>query len=201
MKKILVFITVIFLLQSCESVMKTIKGVKKPKIETYLTTQKYLLKNHIDTTRLVYFKNLNSFGYASKKKLLDVPNVLFFDKSGFFVDYKKSPTDCNAKVGGFIHDLETFQFMKSDSTKTISDIKKLIVSPNKNLKFENSDITVFITWTKWSGALNREKTFDWVRLLDEAKRKGVSVNYYLLNCDFQENWNLTKEEKEALGVN
>ena len=182
--------------------MLKVKGVKDPKIETYSSSKKYLHKNNIDTTRLVYFKDLNSFGRASKKKLLQIPNAYFFDKNGNFVDYRKSATDCNAKVDDFIQDLNTFDEAKKDSTKTLTELKRFLASSNKNLLYEKpGEITVFITWARYIGALNREKAFDWVKLLEEAKQKGVSVKYYLLNCDFQEKWNLTKEEKEALGVN
>lgn len=201
MKNALIATVFLLSLVSCKTVLLKVKGVKDPKMETYASTKKYLSRNDIDTSRVVYFKDLNSFGYASKKKLLSIPNVLFFDKKGFFVDYRKSPSDCNAKVGGFIDDLDSFQSFKSDSTRTITDFKKLIVDPNKRLTTEKSDIVVFVMWTKWSGALNKEKAFDWLRLLEEAKQKGISVNYYLLNCDFQENWNMTQVQKEDLGLN
>lgn len=187
---------------SCKSTLKTIKGIKDPKIETYSATKKYLYKKDMDTARVVYFKDFNSFAQASKKRLLQVPNALFFDKDGNFVDYRKSATDCNAKVDDFIQDLNTFNEAKKDATKTIADLKQLVVGANKNLLSEKpGEITVFITWAKFAGTLNKEKAFDWVKLLEAAKQKGLNVNYYLLNCDFQENWNLTKEEKEALGVN
>lgn len=191
-----------FFLFSCKTVLLKVKGVTDPKIETYSSSKKYLCKNNIDTTRLVYFKDLNSFGRASKKKLLQIPNAYFFDKNGNFVDYRKSATDCNAKVDDFIQDLNTFDEAKKDSTKTLTELKRFLASSNKNSLYEKpGEITVFITWARYVGALNREKAFDWVKLLEEAKQKGVSVKYYLLNCDFQEKWNLTKEEKEALGVN
>lgn len=202
MKKKIMAVAFCSLFFSCKSTLKTIKGIKDPKIETYSATKKYLYKKDMDTARVVYFKDFNSFAQASKKRLLQVPNALFFDKDGNFVDYRKSATDCNAKVDDFIQDLNTFNEAKKDATKTIADLKQLVVGANKNLLSEKpGEITVFITWAKFAGTLNKEKAFDWVKLLEAAKQKGLNVNYYLLNCDFQENWNLTKEEKEALGVN
>jgi hypothetical protein len=59
---------------------------------------------------------------------------------------------------------------------------------------------VFITWAVFAGKLNDEKAFEWVKLLNDAKKKGINVNYYLLNCDFQKSWNLSKEEKEGIGI-
>lgn len=202
MKKVLLIFATVVLLFSCKSVLKTIKGIRNPKLETHTSLQKYLIKNDLDTTRLVYFKDINSFVLASKKKYVQIPNAYFFDKNGNFVDYRKSVTDCNAKVDGFIQDLNAFSEAKKDPTKTLTELEGFLTSSNKNLISEkDAHVTVFITWARYAGALNKEKAFDWVKLLEEAKQKGISVNYYLLNCDFQESWNLTKEEKEALGVN
>lgn len=190
-----------FFLFSCKTVLLKVKGVKDPKIETYSSSKKYLHKNDIDTTRVVYFKDLHSFIKASQKKYMQIPNAYFFDKNGNFVDYRKSATDCNAKIDDFIMDLNTFDKAKKDSTKTLTELKGLFVSSNEKLLSEKPEgISVFITWAKYVGALNREKAFDWVKLLEEAKQKGINVNYYLLNCDFQENWNLTNEQKKDLGL-
>ncbi|ESU29166.1 hypothetical protein FLJC2902T_12080 [Flavobacterium limnosediminis JC2902] len=197
-----VFFLLLQSLFSCKLVLKTIKGIKDPKIETSATSRKYLYKNDMDTTRIVYFKNLQSFVSASKKKMLTIPNAIFFDKRGNFVDYRKSTTDCNAKVHDFIEELTNFSEAKKDSTRTMAQLKQLLASSNSNILSEQyADINVFITWVQYAGALNKEKAFDWVKLLEEAKQKGISVNYYLLNCDFQENWNMTKEQKEDLGLN
>lgn len=197
-----VVLSTCFFLFSCKSALKAIKGVKDPKLETYVTTKKYLHKNDIDTTKVVYFKDISSFIKATQRKYMKIPNAYFFDSNGNFVDYRKSVTDCNAKVDEFILDLNTFNEAKKDSTKTLTELKGFLVSSNKKLLSEEPGrISVFITWAKYVGALNREKAFDWVKLLEAAKQKGINVDYYLLNCDFQENWNLTKEEKESLGVN
>ena len=201
MRKLILLFAVSATLLGCKFALKTFKGIKNPKIESYASTKKYLFKNGMDTTRVLYFKNLNTFAFASKKKLLQVPNALFFDKSGSFVDYRKNAKDCNAKVGTFIDDLNFFREAKRYSTKTIRDLEKLVQSSNKNQVLEKTDVTVFITWSKYAGSLNREKAFDWVKLLEQAKRRGINVNYYLLNCDLQESWNLTAEQKKDLGLN
>ena len=202
MKNALIAAVFLLSLISCKPAIKLIKGIKNPKLETYATTKRYLTKNQIDTSRVVYYKNLKAYVYAVKKKYLKVPNAMFFDKKGNFVDYRKTPSDCNAKVESFIQVLSAFNEAKKDATKTLFELKKLLASSNKKvLNEEPADVTVFITWAQYVGALNKEKAFDWVKLLEEAKKKGISVNYYLLNSDFQENWNMTKEQKEDLGLN
>lgn len=202
MRKIILTLLIVQLsLFSCKSALLMVKGVKDPKLETYATTKKYLSKNEMDTSRVVYFKDVHSFAIASKKKYLQIPDAFFFDREGNFVDYRKSATDCNAKVGGFIEDLNGFNTAKKDPTKSLAELKSFLTGPNKNLLSEKpAEITAFITWARWTGSLNKEKAFDWVKLLEQAKQKGINVNYYLLNCDFQENWNLTNEEKKDLGL-
>lgn len=202
MRKILFIIVSALLFISCKTVLLKVKGIKDPKLETYATTKSYLFKKDMDSSRVLYYKDVNSFEAAIKKNYFQVPNAFFFDKNGNFVDYRKTTTDCNAKIDGFIQDLNTFNEAKKDSTKTMAELKRFLVGSNKNLLNEkNADITVFITWAKFVGSLNKEKAFDWVQLLEEAKQKGINVNYYLLNCDFQESWNLTEEEKKGLGFN
>lgn len=202
MKKLILTIVWALLFVNCKTVLLKVKGVQDPKIESYNSSKKYLYKNDIDTTKVVYFKDISSFIKASQRKYMQIPNAYFFDSNGNFVDYRKSATDCNAKVDSFIQDLSAFNEAKKDSTKTLAELKTFLVGSDKRvLTDKKADITVFVTWAKFVGSLNKEKAFDWVKLLEAAKQKGISVNYYLLNCDFQENWNLTKEEKEALGVN
>ena len=76
-----------------------------------------------------------------------------------------------------------------------------MVSSNEYLLTEKpTDITVFITWAKYVGSLNKEKAFDWVKLVNQANQKGLNVKYYLLNCDFQKNWNLNEKQKSDLGL-
>lgn len=46
---------------------------------------------------------------------------------------------------------------------------------------------------------------DWLLLIQLQNRfikskKNQGVNYYLLNCDYQENWNLTAAQKKDLGI-
>ena len=67
----------------------------------------------------------------------------------------------------------SFELTKKDSTITMANLKRLLTSSDKNqLSEKPAEITVFITWARHVGALNKEKAFDWVKLLEEAKQKG-----------------------------
>lgn len=189
MKKLALLFFILIQL-SCKSyILKTYYGLKDPEIECQTSIKRFLVKNKIDTTDVFVFKDFNSFTRASKMKLLRVPDAIFFNKAGNYVSYKKSATDCNAKIGTFISDLNSFPTLEQDENRKLNDLITLITN-NKNQKLETNDVNVFITWGVFAGKLNRDKAFQWVKLLKQAQKDGVKVNYYLLNCDLQEGWNI-----------
>ena len=200
MKKI-TFVGLIILFTGCKNILKTAYAIKDPALETWESTQSYLTKNNIGTDRTLIFKDFPSFVYASQNKLLIIPNGIFFNSEGNFVPYNETPTTCNANVDNFIMDLKNLD-QDAEGTKSIGDLLKLTKTlEGETPSFEKGyDVYVFITWARYVGRLNKEKAFDWVDLLEKAKRNGVNVKYYLLNCDLQEAWNMTEEQKEMLGI-
>jgi hypothetical protein len=199
MKNLLFSIILLVSLTSCKAVLKSYNQLKSPKLETESSIKKYLLKNKIDTSNVYVYKDLNSFAKASKMGLLVIPDIVFFNKEGNKVNYKEKGSNCNAHAGSFIAELSTFSNFPSDDTKKIDDFVKLIDNP-KQTNFTSAEINVFINWTIYVGRLNKVKAFDWIKLIEIAKQKGININYYLLNCDFQKSWNLTSENQEALGI-
>ena len=179
--------------------MKTSYGIKNPSLEDEQSVKKYLLKQHIDTSNVYVFKDLNSYSAASKMKMLSIPEAMFFNKDGYFVPYKEEAVNCNANVNKFIMDISAFSEKPADETKKMDNLMAIIVSTN-NKQPQRADINVFITWAKFAGKLNREKAFDWIDLLQKAKAQGIKVNYYLLNCDFQKSWGIPKDLQEKLGI-
>jgi hypothetical protein len=145
------------------------------------------------------FRNSASFAKASQKNILNIPEAMFFNKAGNMVRYKKETVDCNANVDDFISDLEHFSNIEADESFTISELKTIIKTSSSD-SLQNADINVFITWTVYAGKLNKDKAFEWAKLLETAKSKGINVRYYLLNCDYQKSWNISKTALEKMGV-
>jgi hypothetical protein len=199
MKNLLLSIILLGSLTSCNTVLKTYNHIKSPNLETETSIKKYLVRNKIDTSNVYVYKNLNSFAKASKMGLLVIPDIVFFNKEGNKVNFKEEGSNCNAHAGSFITELSTFSNFPSDNTKKIDDFVKLIDNP-KQTNFIKAEINVFINWAIYVGRLNKVKAFDWIKLIEIAKQKGININYYLLNCDFQKSWNLTSENQEALGI-
>ncbi len=196
MKKI-TFLAMIILMVSCNPVAKMVLQVKKPNFETTDSQEIFLKKNKVVVADFFYFRDFNSFVLASKNKYLSIPDAFFFNKEGNLVRYKKSSSDCNAKVDDFINDLNEFSKAPSDSSINVTKLLALFESNNK-IEYKKSEITVFLTWAVFAGKVNKDKTFEWIKLIAEAQKQGVKISYYLVNCDLQDSWGLTVEQKNNI---
>lgn len=193
------YLLLFLLLTGCQTIAKKSYGIKNPKLENKESVEQFLKKHQIENVPILYFKDLQSFSIASKNGYLKIPDAFFFNKKGEFVTYQKTPTDCNANVDGFINELSEFEKLKSDPSKTIDALLNHLEN-NEQILTSKPDITIIISFTVYAGKLNKEKAFEWISSIKQAQKKGINVNYYLLNCDFQESWNMTKEELESLGL-
>jgi hypothetical protein len=188
---------VLLLCSGCQTALKTAYGIKKPKLETTQSIKKYLVKQDIDTSNVYVLKDIKAFLSASQKKMLSIPDAIFFNKQGNLVRYKKETEDCNAKVDDFIAELENFSALPEDPNITMTEFLGMLEGGPINQK---ADINVFITWTVYAGRLNKTKAFEWIHLIEKAKAKGINANWYLLNCDYQKSWNLPPQALEKLGI-
>lgn len=200
MKKVLLLLLFAAFLTGCKPLLLKYYGIKDPKIENKETVYKYLQKKKIDTTDVVIFKDLPSLLKASEAKMLAIPDAMFYNTKGEFVSYKKTAKDCNAKVFDFITDLKTLNDQPADATKGLTNLKPMVsdfngvaLTPKRGY-----DGYVIITWAIHAGKLNKEKAFEWVKLIKQANNNGANIKYYLLNTDIQERWNLTDKEKKSL---
>ena len=89
--------------------------------------------------------------------------------------------------------------MTGDSLQTSTNLTRLL----KGTAYEKSSspgISVYITWTMYSGKLNDEKAFEWIKLLEKAQSTGLNVEYYLVNCDYQKDWNIPLDLQKKLRI-
>ncbi len=192
----LLLLVVFILGSSCQAVLKTAYGVRRPTLKQKSDIRAFVHDNGCDSSKLVYFKSFESFTLASKKNLLKFPEAYFFDPEGNFVSYNKTAKECNAGVDLFLHDLRSFDQYAVDTTRTEAEFRDL-------LRVEMNDsrgITVYITFATYIGKLNDDRTFEWVRLMEKARRDGVDINYYLVNCDFLKEWNIPEKMQRDLGI-
>ncbi len=189
--KVLSFFVTLILLFNCKTIVKKAYDVKNPEVETQEKLVKYLDEYDMTTSKNLVFKSFMHFAAASQKGMLSIPDIMLFNADGYYVNYKKKPEDCNAKVDDFLLDLKHFSSQPYDDTKTMDDFTKFLQNEKP---IEKTEINAFITWAIFAGKLNKDKAFDWVNLINDAKQKGIKINYYLVNCDLQTSWDLTDEE-------
>ena len=176
------FLLILLLSSSCVMIYKKVKKVKNPNLETMETIYSFLQKDNYDTSKLIVLKDFNSFKEFMKVEN-SVPNALFFNNKGQFIEYRKSIEDCNAKISDFIIEIQSINDSTNFSALQLSELMPLF---EKNIN--TNEINVLITWAIWMGKINKEKSFEWIKLIKEAQQKGVKINYYLLNCDILESW-------------
>lgn len=200
MKKSVYLFTILLILIGCKPLSRTSLGVKNPKFKNQIEVYNFAKKHDVKLASIYYFANWESMKRAFELKYSKIPNAYFFNKNGDFVDYKKKSSDCNAKVDEFIENLENFSCYNSDSSKNINQILPLIKNDKSDSIIQN-DITVIISWASFMGDVNKEKAFEWIKLLEKIKQKDINLEYYLINYDLQKSWNLTiMEEKEIENI-
>ena len=192
-----IVIAIILSCLSCATVARKVSGVSRPGLESRQSINAYLDRHEIDTSRVYVFKNLMAFAMASEQGFLSFPNAYFFNNQGQSVEYPKTAAHCNAQVGSFIRDLKGFSAWPAQDKKMAAFTR--LLSPEIS-GTPISDITVLITFTTYSGKLNKEKAFEWIQLLEKAKQDGISVDYYLVSADFMQTWNIPLSLQKKWGI-
>lgn len=183
---------------SCKTIIKHQLKIKSPKFKSDIELYAFLENHDVVNNSLYYFSDWNAMIKASKIKYSSIPDAYFFNKNGEYIAYQKSTEDCNAKVDDFINELELFADLRPiDDKVNIKDVLVLLAN-DKNENIVLNDITVLITWASYLGDVNKDKAFEWIKLIDNAKRKGVKVNYYLISYDLQKTWKLSSEEEKEI---
>lgn len=184
------------LLVNCKTLTKISYGVKNPNFKKNVELYNFLKKNNINLKSIYFFKDFDNMIKGYELKYSTIPDAYFFNQNGSFIPYKSNTEQCNAKVDDFITDLKNIKNNKSEN-KNINDFIPLL-SNDKNEVIVLNEITVLITWASYLGKVNKQKAFEWIKLLEQAKDKGIKVNYYLVNYDLQESWELKSDEKKEI---
>lgn len=177
-------------ISSCKLFSRVIWKVKSPKVESINSLTKYLNKNDYESSKMILFKDLSSFALFDKKYNMSVPEAYFINNSGEFVEYKKTPEQCNAAVDEFILDIEEINMIHPENNTKLSDVNELLNTPI----VQDNEIIILMTWAVYAGKINTTHSLDWINLVKTAQEKGVKINYYLLNCDFLDTWGVDPTE-------
>jgi hypothetical protein len=193
MKKAFVFFLVLFILagfHSCKSVLLKVNGVSKPEIETKESILTYMSLHSIDQgDGLFTVKDSTSFSRLINM-IKRLPNVDFYNPKGELLNYSKTG-DCTGQADIFAAGLKPDTFYKVDASYHFNDILEKVISIDgkRQPSLDNADFTVLIFWSKYLGKMNRS-VLRVKRSLQVNKK--VSINLYMINMDFQNDWGLKK---------
>lgn len=196
------YVIVFFLVSSCTPTLKLVYGVHKPRLETPASIRKYVHQKELDEGIVLVPKDSASHMYLVQQ-MRGIPDLYLFDTTGTVLKYSLKE-GCNAPVFDITETICHNSYIPVDSLDSFFDFLKY-VKPlsagdslifNDMIKKEASYYTI-ITWSKYSGYLNKDHVKPWLESL--MKPKDCSVTTFLLNMDFVTSaW--TKEQYEALNI-
>lgn len=198
MKKIILLVLISGTLSSCQFLITTLYGVKKPRYEKEEAIRKRQLQLFGDTlTGLVIkaasYEKLNGGG---------LPEVYIFDRTGKQLSYiNPEKPGCNAPAAEFLSNLDPHLQYPVSSEFMLDSFALMLNEPDCGKSFvlqkDSSDYYIFMTWAIWTGRkIYDEETQVWIKHLSSNQKGRFRI--YLINLDLQECW--TDTEKQSLGI-
>jgi hypothetical protein len=176
---------------SCTKIAMLAYGIKDPRVENEQSTGAYLANKGLDSTRNLVLKSIGDYQKISREFTVGVPEAIFFNRQGYFIDYHSRP-DCNANVDSFIMKLDTSSFLLLPKGEL--NASDLLFSTNSNANMSSiPDYYVFFVWAKYADKIVAQRLISWVACIN--LNPNVKIEYYFLNVDFQEKWGMPLGKK------
>lgn len=195
--KHLLFIGIfISLTVSCTPIMKTLYGIKDPRVENKETLAKYLDGIGLGHEVVYIPSDMSLMPEVNEEFGRSVPEAVLFDSEGNRRTYKDSDQDCNAGLFATIPGMNKNTVLKSEKGADFISFTRMLSSLEDQSAFkmhERADYHLFISWTKYTGKLNKDHVREWVNLA--STNDAVNIAVYLVNMDFQESWGLELGKK------
>jgi hypothetical protein len=160
------------------------------KEEDKISINNYLKSKDIKNNNILIVKDYSEYKMMSKKSLLTIPDITFFDGNGDLIEYKNTQKECSKDAYFFIKDYTKEKNLKLDKTKKMDDYISSFRNLNNDLSIDTSDkskIYVFINWAIFTDKINKD-SFDLLSLKNE------NFTYILVNLDTQKNWNVSEKK-------
>jgi len=193
MKKALLLLASLLTFASCNKLMLRFYNIKDPEVETRKTIVKSATRYRLDTSNIV---TVNSADFLHVMKGKAIPDAAIYDKSGKYIEYRKTDTSCNAGLFEFIPSLNLSGTYNQPGGATLDEELEKCRDLNSNTLAprETADFYVLIYWTVWTGKLNKDHVKVWEDLAKNNKNCNVKV--IKVNLDLQAYWN----PKETEGI-
>ena len=197
MKKVFLFVVTSVIVSSCTVAYRRNVPLELG-LENTTTLTRYLDENKVayDVKDLATLDHINSWIYFNNNKMLSVPEAYFYNKDGFRITEDFKGDRCGAAISG-IDKINSYKFDSNDSlNKWMADY--LVFPFTQENVFDHAyDGYVVIFYGKvFSKYKTNPTSFNWYNRLKENK----NIKTILLNIDLQDNWEITAEQKKALGL-
>ena len=194
MKKLLFTLTTIILLTGCTPVIKTLYGIKNPKLTTTEKTKEFLSKKNIEG-KDIYFKNAKCFAKTANASF-QIPGAVFYNRNGQEVVFRNTAKECTNDITLFLENITAINTLPTKEGLKLNELLQYVVDSNGNSITINkdADAIVFINWSTYMGKLNKT-VFEWTDIIQKMPNdSNAKVDYYLLSFDILEKW----EDKQLL---
>lgn len=196
MKKLILALALAATFTNC-SITYTKKLELKQENKTTLASYLDERKVNYDIKDLATLDHINSWIHFNDNKLLMVPHAIFFNKYGARITENFNEQKCSAAING-IEDINNYAADTNDNlNKWLADY---ITFPftEETIFTEEYDGYVLLLYGKFAGKSSNAATFNWYRSIREDK--SIKLRPILLNIDLQDNWEMSAEQKKALGL-
>jgi hypothetical protein len=190
--KIITIILTIVLMSSCNFILRTVAGVKKPKPETKESILKYTEKIGLQTEDTYVVNSLESFGAVGKKT--SIPSVRIYNSNKELLGViSKDTNSCSGRAEDIIAQLNKETFYPVIDTLNLDTELKMFNLISEETNENNYDFYVTIYYAKWAGKLNK-KIAEWE--LAAFNNSNAKIKVIKLNTDLQEDWGTNVKTKK-----
>ena len=193
MRTLIPLLFVVLLLNSgCFSIVKTLYGIKKPRIESSASIDRSV---HKIGFRTPYVYSVSDSFFLKRLKGLKLPDAKVFDDSGRYIEYRSNDSSCNAGLFGFIPDLrKDGKFNRTMKTDLKTEFNQLRDLNGQKVEIPSGyDFYILVDWTIWIGRLNKDHAKVWEDLA--IANTNCKIAFIAVNMDFQNWWPETSMSK------
>ncbi len=195
MKKYYSLIFIITIIIGCQPILRTVTGIKKPKVESFNTILNYIETNKLPIDKSKNFYLSSSVDYKRLSKLRDtffrLPDIYLFNKKGEFLEENlyclslKKQNKNKSEMNYFSKIYKTDSIISQ--SKKIDYLEKFLInSEQEKAVFARDTAIAIILWAKFLGdKKNLKHIVESKRSLEEADNL---IKIYYLNIDTLESW-------------
>ncbi len=191
--RIILFFLLVCLIGSCQTVLRSVWGVKKPKYETETSLKNYLTEADLS---FMYSYTLDSLDWSKVfyNKERTFPDLLLFDSLGNQIPQKGMCIPYSQNFVDTLIAIHQRNFVKTNELRKFQDFKKMFRDSlgNKVMVKNSGGYKAIIIWAVFIG--KRKGLRQLKKIIFYVNHSQYHIVPYFLNVDLQSYW---KEEEKV----